>query len=135
VSIVCDCDVIDADGGTRTAAITGSFVALSLALRRLVQEGRLPAAPVLAPVAAVSVGLVEAGGRAVPMLDLCYEEDAAAHVDFNVVSLRERGLVEVQGTAERGAFSRDELTAMLDLAGTGIEQLHAVQAAALESAG
>jgi ribonuclease PH len=135
VSIVCDCDVIDADGGTRTAAITGSFVALSLALRRLVQEGRLPAVPVLAPVAAVSVGIVPVGGRGVPMLDLCYEEDVAAHVDLNVVSLRERGLVEVQGTAEKGSFSRDELTAMLDLAAAGIEQLHAVQAAALESAG
>ena len=134
ISIVCDCDVIDADGGTRTAAITGSFVALSLALRRLVKEGRLPAVPVIAPVAAVSVGIVAVGGKPTPMLDLCYEEDSAAHVDLNVVSLRERGLVEVQGTAERGAFSRDELTAMLDLAAAGIERLHAVQAAALESA-
>ncbi len=133
ISIVCDCDVIDADGGTRTAAITGAYVALSLALRRLVQEGRLPEVPVLAPVAAVSVGIVALDGKPTPMLDLCYEEDSTAHVDLNVVSLRGRGLVEVQGTAEKGSFTRDELTAMLDLAAAGIEQLHAVQAAALES--
>jgi ribonuclease PH len=135
VSIVCDCDVIDADGGTRTAAITGSFVALVLALRRLVKDGRLPAVPLLAPVAAVSVGIVPHGAATVPMLDLCYEEDVAAHVDLNVVSLQGRGLVEVQGTAEKGSFTRDELTSMLDLAAAGIETLHAVQAAALESAG
>ena len=135
VSIVCDCDVIDADGGTRTASITGAFVAMSLALRRLVEEGRLESAPIIAKVAAVSVGIVPVGEEALPMLDLCYEEDSSAHVDLNVVELEGRGLVEVQGTAESGSFSRDELTRMLDLAGSGIETLHGIQSAALESAG
>jgi ribonuclease PH len=135
VSIVCDCDVIDADGGTRTASITGAFVALVLALRKLVEAGRLPAVPVLAPVAAVSVGIVQLGGQPVPVLDLPYVEDVSANVDLNVVSLRGRGLVEVQGTAEKGSFSRDELTTMLDLAAAGIERLHDVQSAALERAG
>jgi ribonuclease PH len=134
ISIVCDCDVLDADGGTRTASITGAYVALVLALRRLVKDGRLPAVPVLAPVAAVSVGIVQLGGQPTPVLDLPYEEDVAAHVDLNVVSLRGRGLVEVQGTAEKGSFSRDQLTTMLDLAEAGIERLHDVQAAALERA-
>ena len=135
VSIVCDCDVIDADGGTRTASITGAYVALVLALRQLVKAGRLPAVPVLAPVGAVSVGIVQLGGQPVPVLDLPYAEDVSANVDLNVVSLRGRGLVEVQGTAEKGSFSRDELTTMLDLAAAGIERLHEVQAAALERAG
>jgi ribonuclease PH len=135
VSIVCDCDVLDADGGTRTASITGAFVAMSLALRRLVEAGRLESAPIIARVAAVSVGLVPVRGQQVAMLDLCYEEDSSAHVDLNVVQLQGKGLVEVQGTAERGSFSRDELTAMLDLAAAGIETLHGIQAAALESAG
>lgn len=128
LSIVCDCDVIEADGGTRTASITGAFVALSQALARLRAAGRLEGDPVRSPVAAVSVGLVaEADAGAVAMLDLCYEEDRDAIVDLNVVQLATGGLVEVQGTGEHGEFSRAQLGAMLDLAETGIGRLLQVQ--------
>lgn len=133
VSVVCDCDVIDADGGTRTASITGAYVALHIALAKLVRQGKLAKLPILAPVAAVSVGIIPHEGGAVPMLDLPYVEDSAAEVDLNVVELGGGGLVEVQGTAERNAFSRAQLSAMLDLAGGGIEALFAVQRAALEA--
>jgi ribonuclease PH len=142
LSIICDCDVIEADGGTRTASITGAWVALELALRKLVASGRLATHPGLGPVAAVSVGLVESeGGDPTAMLDLCYHEDSRAHVDLNVV-MRERsgaaarpGLVEVQGTGERGDFSRAELERMLDLAEAGMLELFAAQRAALANAG
>ncbi len=133
ISIVCDCDVIDADGGTRTASITGAFVALSIALRKMVADGRLPALPIRAPVAAVSVGIIPHEGGAVPMLDLPYVEDSTAHVDLNVVQLQGGGLVEVQGTAERDAFSRAQLTQMLDLADQGITELLKHQQLAVES--
>lgn len=134
VSIVCDCDVIDADGGTRTASITGAYVALRLALDALVAQGRLPKMPTLQPIAAVSVGLVPLEARIEPMLDLCYVEDAAADVDLNVVALGNGGLVEVQGTAEGGTFDRSQLNALLDLAENGIASLCEAQARALKAA-
>lgn len=140
LSIICDCDVIEADGGTRTASITGAWVALEIALRKLVASGRLATHPGLGPVAAVSVGVVESeAGEANALLDLCYHEDSRAHVDLNVV-MRARpesrpGLVEVQGTGERGDFSRAELERMLDLAEAGILELFAAQRAALANAG
>ena len=133
ISIVCDCDVIEADGGTRTASITGAFVALSIALSKLRATGRLASDPLRNPVAAVSVGIVEpsAGGDPVALLDLCYEEDSRAVVDLNVVQTPS-GLVEVQGTGEQGEFSRAQLTAMLDLADVGIVQRMGHQRAAIE---
>ncbi|MCR9161945.1 MAG: ribonuclease PH [Nannocystaceae bacterium] len=133
ISIVCDCDVIDADGGTRTASITGAYVALEIAVSRLIAQGRLAASPILGQVAAVSVGIIPHEGSAVPMLDLPYVEDSAAEVDLNVVMLGTGGLVEVQGTAEGQTFSRAQLTAMLDLAEGGIDALFAVQRAAVEA--
>ena len=120
--ITVDCDVLQADAGTRTASITGGYIALALALRGLGLERILSDS-----VAAVSVGLV--GGE--PLLDLCYEEDAGAGVDFNVVMTGSGALVEVQGTAEGAPFSRQQLDAMLDLAAAGVADLTAVQRAAL----
>ena len=133
VSIVCDCDVIEADGGTRTASITGAWVALSIAIDKLRAQGRIAGDPRRAAVAAVSVGMVTppAGGDAVAMLDLCYLEDSAAVVDLNVVRLASGGLVEVQGTGEHGDFSRKQLDAMLDLAEAGTDRLIALQTEAL----
>ncbi|MCA9648849.1 MAG: ribonuclease PH [Myxococcales bacterium] len=131
ISIMCDCDVIEADGGTRTASITGAFVALQLALRRLHEQGRLAGDPVRAPVAAVSVGLVTIAEAPVPVLDLDYHEDSQAVVDLNVVGLAGGGLVEVQGTGEHGSFERAQLDAMLDLAEGGITSLLAAQRKAL----
>jgi len=121
-----DCDVIQADGGTRTAAITGSFVALADALRRL--EGLTAGDPIRDRVAAVSVGVVEGEAR----LDLSYAEDAVADVDMNVVMTGAGEFVEVQGTAERAAFSRARLDELLELAARGIARLTALQARALE---
>lgn len=122
-----DCDVIQADGGTRTASITGSFIALYDALRRLVDQKRLPEMPLSDFVAAVSVGIV--GG--VPLLDLDFEEDSGAEVDMNVVMTGNGRIIEVQGTAERNPFTREELNTLLDLAGKGIEELVALQRRAL----
>ena len=130
VSITVDCDVLQADGGTRTASICGGYVALHDALTRLVQRGTLPAHPSTDLVAAVSVGIV--GG--VPMLDLPYEEDSRADTDMNVVMTGEGGFVEVQGTAEQAAFSREELSALLDLAAGGIADIHRAQREVLASA-
>lgn len=137
LSIVCDCDVIEADGGTRTASITGGYVALALAIRNLLADGRLAQNPIRAAISAVSVGTVKLGGAdtATPVLDLPYEEDSRADVDLNVVMLAGGGLVEVQGTGEHGCFSRSELNAMLDLAEKGCRLLHDKQAAALTGAG
>lgn len=126
-TVTVDCDVLQADGGTRTAAITGGFVALSLAMDRLVGRGELARSPVLSEVAAVSVGLVD--GQ--PLLDLEYKEDVRADVDMNVVALAGGRLVEVQGTAEGQPFSRGEHDALLDLALAGIDELLALQAQAL----
>ena len=126
-AIVVDCDVLVADGGTRTAAITGGWVALSLALDALVADGVLAAPPALDPVAAVSVGIVEG----VSVLDLDYVEDVAAQVDMNVVATADGRIVEVQGTAEESPFSREQLDDLLDLALVGCRQLTLAQAAAL----
>jgi ribonuclease PH len=120
--VTVDCDVLQADAGTRTASITGGYIALALALRTLGLEGVLST-----PVAAVSAGLVEGEAR----LDLCYEEDAAADVDFNVVMTGAGELVEVQGTAEGAPFSRAELDALLDLAADGVADLTRIQRAVL----
>ncbi|BDG10607.1 ribonuclease PH [Anaeromyxobacter paludicola] len=127
-TITVDCDVIQADGGTRTAAITGGFVALALAVRAL-QGKKLSqtARPVLRHVAAVSVGIVDGAVR----LDLDYDEDSTAEVDMNVVATGEGALVEVQGTAEGKAFRREDLDRMLDAALGGIATLKAAQEAAL----
>jgi ribonuclease PH len=119
-----DCDVLQADGGTRTAAITGGYIALALALRSLKESGTIKDADVLADsVAAVSAGIVDGE----PMLDLCYEEDSRAEVDFNVVMTGSGRLVEVQGTAEGEPFSREQLDDMITLASRGIEQVTAIQ--------
>jgi ribonuclease PH len=118
-----DCDVIQADGGTRTASITGGFVALVLALRKLREQGVLAAMPVRDCVAATSVGIVDG----TPLLDLAYEEDSRAEVDMNVVQTGDGRFVEVQGTAEAAPFGRDALNALLDLAQEGIRQLNALQ--------
>ncbi len=123
-----DCDVLQADGGTRTASITGGFVALALACQRLVAAGILRSAPLTDSVAATSVGIVDD----VPMLDLAYEEDSRAQVDMNVVMTGEGELVEIQATGEGRAFSHDELGDLLDLAESGIEQLKAEQRALLQ---
>ena len=122
-----DCDVIKADGGTRTAAITGSYVALYQALEGLVEQGKLSSVPMSTAVAATSVGIVEGA----PMLDLCYEEDVGADVDFNVVMTGDGRYVEVQGTAEHEAFAREEMDKLLSLAEAGIRQLLEAQQAAL----
>jgi len=126
-----DCDVLKADGGTRTAAITGAYVALFQAMRRLVDEGSLPSLPMRCAVAAVSAGLVDG----IPLLDLNYEEDARAAVDFNVVMTEEGELVEVQGTGESHPFSRSEMDELLALAEGGIRQLFQAQRGALRAPG
>ncbi len=118
-----DCDVLQADGGTRTAAITGSFVALRLAVHRLLRSKEIAKDPVCRAVAAVSVGLVH--GR--PRLDLCYEEDLAASVDMNLVMTDAGEFVEVQGTAEGNPYSRAELNALLTIGEKGIRELLAIQ--------
>jgi ribonuclease PH len=126
-TITIDCDVLQADGGTRTAAITGGFVALALALRYLKEEGVIAADPLAAQVAAVSCGIF--GDR--PVLDLDYAEDSAAQVDANFVMSSDRRLIEVQGTGEQRAFSRDEFNALVDLAEQGCSALFAAQLKAL----
>ena len=125
-----DCDVLQADGGTRTAAITGSYVALSLAMQRLVEAGALSAVPLAGAVAGTSVGVV--GGEA--LLDLCYEEDSAAAVDFNVVKTAKGDYVEVQGTAEGNPFSRELMGRLLDIAEPGLAELFALQETAIAEA-
>ena len=126
-----DCDVIQADGGTRTAAITGAWVALADALDRLVQAGTLPGLPLRENVAAISVGIV--GGR--PLLDLDYAEDSTAEVDMNVVMTGTGAFVEVQGTAEQTPFSKDRLTELLALAERGIDALVGLQRRAVAARG
>ncbi len=122
-----DCDVLQADGGTRTAAITGGFVALALAVRKLLVDGKLSFSPLLHPVAAVSVGIV--AGQ--PLLDLCYAEDAGAAVDLNLVINSAGDFIELQGTGEEATFSEGELAKMLALGRTGIKQLLELQQQAL----
>lgn len=126
--ICVDCDVLQADGGTRTAAITGAFVALRLALKKLIAEGKLTADPIANTVAAVSVGIV----NGIPLLDLCYTEDAAAQVDMNLVMTGSGEFIELQGTGEESTFSDDQLAAMLTLGRVGIRELLALQEAAVK---
>ena len=129
-TITLDCDVLQADGGTRTASITGAYVAVVLACRRLVKENRLQALPFTGEVAAVSVGIV--AGAA--LLDLKYDEDSRAEVDMNVVCTGDGRFIELQGTAEGEPFSRNQMEQLLALADGGIKTLFAAQRAALEEA-
>ncbi|MBI4659948.1 MAG: ribonuclease PH [Verrucomicrobia bacterium] len=124
-----DCDVLQADGGTRTAAITGAYVALSLAMAKLLAEGRLSENPLLNPVAAVSVGLV--GGQ--PLLDLRYEEDVAAQVDMNIVMTAAGEFIEMQGSGEEATFNDSELAEMIRLAKAGVRELFERQRQALSA--
>jgi ribonuclease PH len=126
-TVTIDCDVLQADGGTRTAAITGGYVALALAMQKLMREGKLGHNPIHRAIAAVSVGVID--GLAV--LDLDYHEDSSADVDCNVVQTDSGGLVEVQGTAEGEPISREQFDAMLNLAGQGIAELFVHQQAIL----
>ena len=126
-TIWADCDVLQADGGTRTAAITGVYVALSLAIQKLLAEGKLTKNPLLQPVAAVSIGIVNQQ----PLLDLCYTEDVAAAVDLNLVVNAGGEFIELQGTGEESTFSEAQLAAMLVLGKAGIRELLAAQQRAL----
>lgn len=127
-TICVDCDVLQADGGTRTAAITGSIVALELAFQKLIREGLLSMSPMSNAVAAVSVGVV--AGR--PLLDLCYTEDVGAAVDMNLVMTGAGEFIELQGTGEEATFDETQLAAMLTLGKSGIKSLLALQRSALE---
>jgi ribonuclease PH len=129
-TIALDCDVIQADGGTRTAAITGAFVAAQDAVNWLMRQGKITQSPIKEAVAAISVGIVQG----VPLLDLEYTEDSACDTDMNVVMTAAGNFVEVQGTAEGAAFTRTEMQALLDLADKGISELLALQQAALAQA-
>jgi ribonuclease PH len=124
-----DCDVLQADGGTRTAAITGAFVALNLAIQKLQKEGKLAVAPIANGVAAVSVGLLD--GK--PLLDLCYTEDVAATVDMNIVMTTKGEFIELQGTGEESTFNDEQLSGMLGLGRKGIRELMELQRAALDN--
>ena len=128
VSITIDCDVLQGDGGTRTASVTGGFVALSLALYKLVQDGVVPEMPLVDCVSAVSAGIVNDE----LLLDLCYEEDSSAQVDLNCVMTGSGRLVELQATGEGRAFTIEEQRALVDLCAKGIGELQAIQKAALE---
>ena len=127
-SVLIDCDVIQADGGTRTASITGAFVALAIALQKLVEAGTLSAIPLNDSVTAVSVGIVDA----TPLLDLSYEEDSGADVDMNVVMTSANKFVEVQATAEHHVFDDDQLQSLIRLARQGLQQLLQTQKSALK---
>ena len=120
---IIDCDVIQADGGTRTAAITGGYVALALALQALIERGDVSPEVFSSPVAAISVGML----NGLPLLDLCYEEDSSVDVDVNVVMNADGEFIEIQGTAEGAAFNRKALDIMLDFAVRGIEELLHIQ--------
>src|SRR3990172_7022489 len=126
-----DCDVLQADGGTRTAAITGSYVALYLAMQHLVNMGVLPSIPLKSAVAATSVGIV----HDYKLLDLCYDEDSGAGVDFNVVMTSKGEFVEIQGTAEGKPFNKESVDALLALAEKGIKELFQIQQDVLKTAG
>ena len=125
--IFIDCDVIQADGGTRCASITGAYVALSIACQKLMKQGTLKVSPILSEVAAISVGVVEG----TPILDLCYAEDSTAEVDMNIVCTGAGKFIEIQGTAEREPFTREQMNEMLSMAETGINQLFTIQRYAL----
>lgn len=128
-TITLDCDVLQADGGTRTASITGAYVAFALACRRLMRINKIERSPLTGEVAAVSVGIVEG----TPLLDLKYDEDSRAGVDMNVICTGDGRFIEVQGTAEGEPFTREEMDELLLLAGQGIKQLVQAQRAALAS--
>jgi len=128
-TVILDCDVIQADGGTRTAAITGACAALAIALGKLVEAGTLKESPLKQMVAATSVGVVDGS----VLLDLAYEEDSRAEVDMNVVMTADSGLVETQATAEKGTYTRAQLDEMLDVAAKGIGELLAAQLACLKA--
>lgn len=130
-TILIDCDVLMADGGTRTASITGGYVALALAVDSLMKEGKLQNNPLHTSVAAISVGVIDD----VTLLDLKYDEDSNADVDMNVVMTGTEKFVEVQGTAEGGVFERSRLDEMIDLAMSGIKELTSLQQEVLEAAG
>ena len=127
--IYLDCDVIQADGGTRCASITGAYVALALACRKLVKQGTIKTSPILSEVAAVSVGIIEG----TTILDLAYTEDSSADVDMNIVCTGEGKFIEIQGTAEREPFTREQMREMLELAEKGINQLFTIQRYALNA--
>jgi len=129
-TITLDCDVLQADGGTRTAAITGAYVALAIACKRLMKERRITKSPIIGEVAAVSVGIVDG----TPLLDLKYDEDSRAQVDMNIVCTGDARFIEVQGTAEGSPFSRAEMDNLLELGRKGIEQLVRLQRQAIEQA-
>ena len=128
-TVTLDCDVLQADGGTRTAAISGAYVALRMATERLIQRSRLADDPVHGQVAAVSVGIFDG----LPVLDLDYAEDSSAETDMNIVMNDAGAFIEVQGTAEGHAFRRDELNALLDLAGAGIKAIMTAQEQSLQA--
>jgi ribonuclease PH len=128
-TILLDCDVIQADGGTRTASITGGYVAVAIALQRLVDAGSLSALPIKSPVAAISVGVLEQQA----MLDLCYVEDSSAEVDMNVVMNGAGEFIELQGTGEHSGFSRAQLNDLLALAEKGIQELQIMQQGVIAS--
>ena len=128
-SVIVDCDVIQADGGTRTASITGAYVALMIAIRKLIQYGALKKNPIVDAVAATSVGIVNGA----PLLDLNYEEDSRAAVDMNVVMTGSGKFVELQATGERAAFDDSELASLVELGRAGVKDLLKVQSAALEA--
>lgn len=130
-TITIDCDVLQADGGTRTASITGAYVALAIACRRLQRDGRIgKRSPLTGEVTAVSVGIVDT----VPLLDLKYDEDSRAEVDMNVVGTGDDRFIEIQGTAEKTPFSRAEMDKMMEMAAHGLESLRLAQRAAIEQA-
>ena len=131
ITLTVDCDVIQADGGTRTASITGAYVALHHALTAVRDQGKLDSIPIKSGVAAVSVGIVDGES----LLDLCYEEDSSASVDFNVVMTDRGEFVEVQGTAEESAFTRAQLDDMMTLAESGVRRLIEIQRRALSGLG
>ncbi len=129
-TITLDCDVLQADGGTRTAAITGAYVAFAIACKRLMKEKRINKSPIISEVAAISVGIVDG----TPLLDLKYDEDSRAEVDMNIVCAGDGRFIEVQGTAEGSPFTREQMDNLLDLGRKGIEQLVAIQRQAIEAA-
>lgn len=128
-TITVDCDVLQADGGTRTAAITGGYAALEIALQRAKETGMIPVMPIIHQVAAVSVGIV----HGVPILDLCYSEDSSADVDLNIVMTEGLDFIEVQGTAEKTPYSKAELNEMISLAECGIRELLDLQKQVISS--
>jgi ribonuclease PH len=130
-TITLDCDVLQADGGTRTAAITGAYVAFAIACRRLMKEKKISKSPIISEVAAISVGIVDGSA----LLDLKYDEDSRAEVDMNIVCAGDGRFIEVQGTAEGLPFTREQMDDLLELGRKGIEQLVRLQRQAIDAAG